>query len=941
MKIKTLDIYGYGKWVNQRFEINEHLQLFYGKNEAGKSTLQSFIRSILFGFPTRRKKVNQVNRYEPHHSDVYGGRICLTDTQFGTVWVERTSKVFRIYKEDGTELENSALEQILGGLDEVLFDNFYAFNLQNLQELANIDAERLSDYFLSIGTIGSDKFLQIAKKFEKETNDMYRPQATNRYLNQLLTEYDSLAARLEVVTKNMHRYTSLVDQQKRQEDFVNEINQEITQLEKEIRELDKLISRYDIFIKDKTVMRELDELVYTPIEKDSISTLDDSLRMNQQNQTSIIQLKERINHFNDEINTLTRYNWAVSHQDERRQWKADAQKIKEVQSKLEQTIDRIKEQNHMMNELAQRGQFYPEKITQSVEYDEKLEDGLSIQANIDDLKSQRENIFGERRAFLDHRKDQQNFTAVVRSQAAKLENQRINDEAKLMEETSLKNYFIGLIFIVVGVFVGILSFNNSSRMNLIIGAVVAIVGLIMTFAVFIKHRKEFKAFKESPIVSKISELREQENQYKEQINQLGIQINHRDDIINQIDAEIENNVRDQKHWLVEIGFYPTADPEIILKTNPAKQYFEAKDKRTLLEAEKETLEQQTNAWKESIADLLKRFPSNDDSIRLLIRHVEDIEVSLSRTQERGNIIREKIQSTEKSISELEQTIKQTNEVIQNILRDADSHNEVEFHQKVEVNERIVELQSKHKMYQEQMVGYEEALEQVSNKQELTLLMQKLENQLVVTKERLTPHQNERANLSVEIQQLEQDGTSQELSQELENKKEEIKTAIAEWGRKRVAMELIQLTLRQGLDNPVPEMNELANELFATLNYGRYTQIKLNKTGIKVKQFSDILFEPHELSQGTLEQLYVALRLAFVLSATGMVKMPIIIDDAFVNFDDFRKTSMYQVLEKMSEEIQILFFTFDQQAKESFKDEQRIDLSVSNNLVEKEVVHAGE
>ena len=65
MKIKTLEIYGYGKWVNQKFELGDQLQLFYGKNEAGKSTLQSFIRSMLFGFPSRRRRVNQQNRYEP------------------------------------------------------------------------------------------------------------------------------------------------------------------------------------------------------------------------------------------------------------------------------------------------------------------------------------------------------------------------------------------------------------------------------------------------------------------------------------------------------------------------------------------------------------------------------------------------------------------------------------------------------------------------------------------------------------------------------------------------------------------------------------------------------------------------------------------------------------------------------------------------------------
>ena len=148
MKIKTLEIYGYGKWVNQKFELGDQLQLFYGKNEAGKSTLQSFIRSMLFGFPSRRRRVNQQNRYEPKQHETYGGRMLLTETDFGDIWVERTSKTLRVTRTDGEELPAKTLDEVLGGLDEKLFDNFYAFSLQNLQELANIGADQLNDYFM-------------------------------------------------------------------------------------------------------------------------------------------------------------------------------------------------------------------------------------------------------------------------------------------------------------------------------------------------------------------------------------------------------------------------------------------------------------------------------------------------------------------------------------------------------------------------------------------------------------------------------------------------------------------------------------------------------------------------------------------------------------------------------------------------------------------------
>lgn len=928
MKIKTLDIYGYGKWVNQKFEIEDGLQLFYGQNEAGKSTLQSFIRSILFGFPTKRRRVNQLNRYEPRHGEVYGGRLLLTETAFGNVWVERTSKIFTVTTENGERLADDTLEKILGGLDETLFDNFYAFNLQNLQELASIDSEKISDYFLSIGTLGSDKFLAIAKQYEKETDAMYRKQAQNRPLNQLLLEYEAMAENVHHMELNMSRYDSLVEQQSQQEQIINQLNQEINHLDKELREKDKLLGRYDIYLKDRSAKRELEQLVFTPIPEKSVEMLDNSIKAIKDSQTLIIQHEERLRNLSGELGSLTRLNWANNHEDERRIWVAETQKTKEIQAKYERTIERIQEQNEAMLQLARRGQFYPEKVFQNLEYDEKVEEGLGIQSQLDDLLKQHDAIKAERKVYIDQRKEQQNYSAIVRQQVAKLENQRLNEEAQLTQSTSLNHYFLGLIFLIVGIVVVTINFFSSETGPSLygwLGLAIALLGLLSVVYIFIEHRKHHKAFKNSPIIEKITDLRQKEQQYSEQSKVLGIEINERESAIEAIASELENVSSQQKRWLIAIGFYPTADPEIILKTNPVKHYFEAKAQRTQYEDEKDKLNEKIVEWRAKIQPLLERFPLVEEGTRPLIRHVEEVEVALTRSQERGNAIQERMENSKQIIESNRLQIEENEAAIRQLFDTTDSENELVFRQKVETNQLIEELSAKRNLYQEQMVGFEEALGAISTKQALSEEVQSLEHQLMLTKERLTPHHNERASLIVEINHLEQDGSYQELLQLLENKKEEVKAMVFEWGRMRIAMELIYKTLRQGMESPVPEMNELANDIFSTLTYGRYTQIKLNKNGLKVKQFSDILFEPHELSQGTLEQLYVALRLSFVKNALQMINMPILIDDAFVNFDEIRKTSMYQVLEKFAEDHQILFFTFDLQAKESFGEAQRIDL----------------
>ena len=87
MKIESIDIYGYGKWSQQTFDQLTDLQVFLGDNEAGKSTLSSFIQTIFFGFPSARKKDS--NLYLPKQGDSYGGRLFLSGTRFGKVIVER------------------------------------------------------------------------------------------------------------------------------------------------------------------------------------------------------------------------------------------------------------------------------------------------------------------------------------------------------------------------------------------------------------------------------------------------------------------------------------------------------------------------------------------------------------------------------------------------------------------------------------------------------------------------------------------------------------------------------------------------------------------------------------------------------------------------------------------------------------------------------------
>ena len=83
-----------------------------------------------------------------------------------------------------------------------------------------------------------------------------------------------------------------------------------------------------------------------------------------------------------------------------------------------------------------------------------------------------------------------------------------------------------------------------------------------------------------------------------------------------------------------------------------------------------------------------------------------------------------------------------------------------------------------------------------------------------------------------------------------------------------------------------------------------------------------------MSDGTRDQLYLALRLASVEEYLGSAQpLPLVADDLLVNFDDARATAALRVLAELGKKTQVLFFTHHQHLVEIAKRAIGADLSV--------------
>lgn len=108
----------------------------------------------------------------------------------------------------------------------------------------------------------------------------------------------------------------------------------------------------------------------------------------------------------------------------------------------------------------------------------------------------------------------------------------------------------------------------------------------------------------------------------------------------------------------------------------------------------------------------------------------------------------------------------------------------------------------------------------------------------------------------------------------------------------------------------PRINETLGSIMSKITKGKYSTVKVNDNMdvMVLDEESGQMVDAESLSNGTIDQIYLALRFSIIDNLLLNSKMPIILDDCFVQYDDYRVKEVLSYLESVSEEKQIIIFT---------------------------------
>jgi uncharacterized protein YhaN len=148
--------------------------------------------------------------------------------------------------------------------------------------------------------------------------------------------------------------------------------------------------------------------------------------------------------------------------------------------------------------------------------------------------------------------------------------------------------------------------------------------------------------------------------------------------------------------------------------------------------------------------------------------------------------------------------------------------------------------------------------------------------------------------------------------ELERSRAVLVSAVDQWAPVVLAEALMQRCLANFEESLQPQILKQVTHLFDRLTNGRYISIRrqLDEQGkLRVEQCDGQWKEPGELSTGTREQLYLAIRLAYVMQyCRDCEPLPIVMDDVLVNFDERRVQNTVDVLREVSQSVPLMLMT---------------------------------
>ncbi|MDR0286972.1 MAG: AAA family ATPase, partial [Clostridiales bacterium] len=261
-------IQGFGKIVDKFFTLGEGVNLLYGPNETGKTTLLSFIKAMFYGIDGRSRE-NTKEKYSPWYSDSMGGYIKFEHS--GTEYVlqrdfgnsRKTDNISFFNELTGEPItlnDGQEVGEYIFGMSRGAFENsLYIPQTGNVVNTSKDKSGEIISKLTALGGNGTEdsSVKAIEKRLKDAMGKLRTPRSGNGIIDRLEVRRNELLEKLndiEELNRHADELRVLLDEQETQAD----------ESEKQL----KLINRSIDVISAKQVIDEKNKILNAVSESD-------------------------------------------------------------------------------------------------------------------------------------------------------------------------------------------------------------------------------------------------------------------------------------------------------------------------------------------------------------------------------------------------------------------------------------------------------------------------------------------------------------------------------------------------------------------------------------------------------------------------------------------------------------------------------------------------
>jgi|BioPla2DNA2_1021312.scaffolds.fasta_scaffold01782_4 DNA repair exonuclease SbcCD ATPase subunit len=815
MKIKKIEIDGFGKINNRLFTLQPGMNVFYGCNESGKSTVQSFIKGMFFGLKGGRKAKDgtlpPMRQYKPWVLNTYSGKLeyelddgskyrITRNFDRNTVTVEdefsnNITGQFPTGKEEGVKFAEQHF-----GLTESCFER--TVFIGQMQSVINNDGKKvIAERLTNIKQTGDEEV-----SFQKAINTLKDAQLNFVGSERTTTRpLDIINSRLKIATQEKEELTKL------HENSMN-IFLELDQLQKQEIQLKEKVEKLNLLKAQLAKKQEIDRLINV------CTSLEECYKQ-------LVDIEQNIDKRQEELDNI--------------QSQLKGYEVYKNYSR--------KDSDDMVSDYANYKLLSKELDDVKIENRENEDSIESLQKELE-----QNSIFSEDTSKMDE----------VIQNVLQYRRDKNTDTKKEPKVPSAKRWE-ALVGLIIGLIVTVMSLLNANTIFTIVGIVISLaMGVLLVTT--LKRSGDGKVKEKST-----KELEYEVNSKLLDDWMMMAKVDNIHDFI-----RLKNMFEDKKERLK--GLYNSRE----------RISGKIKNIQTGMDKSKTQIVQ-----KLTFANIIV----NSDFVE------EDVEKWRTGLETYNHLMQNfKDRETEKStlIHKKESFYREASIILGG---DISTLKELE----TQINEKRQTLENLKHVDQDGVMSVEASTDGRS------LTLEDVEYQISQANNQLSKVSLDINTLSTRLENI-PDGEMIQLAHEkvqelTENREEKVMLGKAF----DVAIEVLSESSVQIQRDYSPYLNEQMGNIMKSISGGRYEDIMADDSLTLNVQTPDVAEKviPEQLSSGTADQMYFALRLATVMlvEKDGEI-LPLFLDEPFVQYDEDRTKNVLELLKTESEKRQIILFT---------------------------------